>query len=209
MWLNSSTSGISSSSLLTRPFSLPGPVFEGGRENSFVWQDVLPADWAVSCSPGGRANVERSGALQRAGAGDVTSWHRVYLALLLKYLLVFIWHKHISKLTFCFVFTQIRVGALNSELLELRSQLEDAASVHERELHSFRETCTDLQSRADVALKEVDDAVQVRIWCSTNQRAHTSTCSDNHGIHVLCYFHHIRHGTSWENTIFSRECFLC
>lgn len=41
-------------------------------------------------------------------------------------------------------------------MLELRSQLEDAASVHERELHSLRETCIDLQSRADVALKEVD-----------------------------------------------------
>lgn len=50
---------------------------------------------------------------------------------------------------------QIRVGALNSELLELRSRLEDTASLHERELHSFRETCADLRSQADIALKEV------------------------------------------------------
>lgn len=64
------------------------------------------------------------------------------------------------KETLCFVLTQIRVGALNSEVLELRCRLEDAVSVHERELHSLRETCTDLQSRADVALKEVHDAVQ-------------------------------------------------
>ncbi len=64
---------------------------------------------------------------------------------------------------FCFSSVQIRVAALTSELHELRSQLEDAASVHERELHTLRETCTDLQSRADVALKEVDNAAPVRI----------------------------------------------
>lgn len=67
-------------------------------------------------------------------------------------------HKEL-KPTSCFVFfTQIRVGALTSELQEVRSQLEDAASVHERELESLRETCADLQSRADVAHKEVDGA---------------------------------------------------
>ena len=62
-----------------------------------------------------------------------------------------------------FVFSQIRVAALTSELLELRSQLEEAASVHERELHSLQEMCTDLQSRADVTLREVDYVVQVTI----------------------------------------------
>lgn len=62
---------------------------------------------------------------------------------------------------FCFVFPQIRVGALNGELLELRSQLEDAASVHERELHVLRETCADCRARADAALKEVDDDVHL------------------------------------------------
>ncbi len=62
----------------------------------------------------------------------------------------------------CVVFGQIRVGALSSELQELRSQLEDAAAIHERELHTLREACTDLQSRADVALKEVYDALQAR-----------------------------------------------
>lgn len=56
----------------------------------------------------------------------------------------------------CFV-PQIRVGALTSELQELHSQLEDAAAAHERTIHSLQETCTDLRSRADVALKEVDD----------------------------------------------------
>lgn len=62
---------------------------------------------------------------------------------------------------FCFfhfdfwVLTQIRVAALNSELQALRSQLEDATSLHEREFQSAREACTDLQSRADVALEEV------------------------------------------------------
>lgn len=50
---------------------------------------------------------------------------------------------------------------MNTELLALRSQLEDAASVQERELHSLRETCTDQQSRADIALKEVADAIKV------------------------------------------------
>uniref|UniRef100_A0A3P9BZZ5 Ciliary rootlet coiled-coil, rootletin n=1 Tax=Maylandia zebra TaxID=106582 RepID=A0A3P9BZZ5_9CICH len=51
---------------------------------------------------------------------------------------------------------QIRVGALTSEVLELRSQLEDAASARERELHSLQETCSDLRSRADIALKELE-----------------------------------------------------
>lgn len=36
LWLNSSTSVGCPSSRLTRSFSLPGPFFEGGRENSFV-----------------------------------------------------------------------------------------------------------------------------------------------------------------------------
>lgn len=57
-------------------------------------------------------------------------------------------------------FPQIRVGALTCEVLELRSQLEDAASARERELHSLQETCTDLRSRADIALKEVDHPLQ-------------------------------------------------
>lgn len=62
---------------------------------------------------------------------------------------------------FCFfhfdfwVLTQIKVAALNGELQALRSQLEDATSLHERELQSAREACTDLQARADVALEEV------------------------------------------------------
>lgn len=60
---------------------------------------------------------------------------------------------------------QIRVGALSSELQELRSQLEEAAASHERELHSLRETCTDLQQRADVALKEVRDEEVTRLSC--------------------------------------------
>ena len=47
------------------------------------------------------------------------------------------------------------MGALTGELLELRSQLEDAASLRERELHRLQESCTDLQTRADAALKEV------------------------------------------------------
>lgn len=51
---------------------------------------------------------------------------------------------------------QTRVEALTGELLELRSQLEDAVSLHKRELYSLRETCNDLQSRADVALRELD-----------------------------------------------------
>lgn len=45
-------------------------------------------------------------------------------------------------------------------MLELRSQLEDAASARERELHSLQETCSDLRSRADIALKEVDHPLQ-------------------------------------------------
>ena len=49
------------------------------------------------------------------------------------------------------------MGALSTELLLLRSQLEDAACDHERQLQSLRETCVDLQSRADAALKEVDE----------------------------------------------------
>lgn len=51
---------------------------------------------------------------------------------------------------------------MTSELQELHSQLEDAVSLHERESSSLRETCADLQSRADVALKEVGDPVQER-----------------------------------------------
>ena len=47
------------------------------------------------------------------------------------------------------------MGALTGELLELRSQLEDAASLHERDLHRLQESCTDLQTRSDAALKEV------------------------------------------------------
>lgn len=47
------------------------------------------------------------------------------------------------------------MAALSSELQALRSQLEDAASLHEREVQSAREACADLQSHADVALKEV------------------------------------------------------
>lgn len=49
------------------------------------------------------------------------------------------------------------MSSLNTELLELRSKLEDTAADHERELHSLRETCMDCQSRADVALKEVEN----------------------------------------------------
>lgn len=56
---------------------------------------------------------------------------------------------------------QVRVGALNSELLELRSRMEDAASLHERELHTLQETCADLQARADVTLKEVSNFVRM------------------------------------------------
>lgn len=59
---------------------------------------------------------------------------------------------------------QVRVGALSSELLELRSRMEDAASLHERDLHSLQETCADLRSRADVTLKEVANALQVPSW---------------------------------------------
>lgn len=55
-----------------------------------------------------------------------------------------------------FWYLQIRVRALTAELLELRSRMEDAASVYERELHSLRETGADFQTRADVAHKEVD-----------------------------------------------------
>ena len=49
------------------------------------------------------------------------------------------------------------MGALTIELLELRSQLEDADSVHDRELHRLQENCTDLQTHTDIALKEVRD----------------------------------------------------
>lgn len=49
------------------------------------------------------------------------------------------------------------MSSLSTELLELRSKLEDAAADHERELHSLTETCKDCQSRADVALKEVEN----------------------------------------------------
>ena len=137
----------------------PGSISEGGRENSFVWQGVLPAGWAVSCSPGGRADVERSSPLQRAGAGDVTSSFEFMFWYLLVLSYTNIWGSVTNGLS---VFTQIRVEALSSELLELRSHLEDAASVHERELHSLQETCADLQSRADVTLKEVDETVKFK-----------------------------------------------
>lgn len=72
-------------------------------------------------------------------------------------------HIRFSEVTLYYYlfFTQIRVAAMNTELLAVRSQLEDAASVHETELHSLRETCTDQQSRADIALKEVADAIKV------------------------------------------------
>lgn len=53
------------------------------------------------------------------------------------------------------VLPQFRVAALSGELQALRSQLEDAASLHEREVGSAREACAELQSHADVALKEV------------------------------------------------------
>ncbi|MED6270511.1 hypothetical protein CHARACLAT_011138, partial [Characodon lateralis] len=49
---------------------------------------------------------------------------------------------------------QIRVGALTGEMLELRSQLDEATSAHQRELNGLQELCSDLRSRADVALKE-------------------------------------------------------
>lgn len=54
----------------------------------------------------------------------------------------------------------MRVEALTGEMLVLRSQLDDTASAHQRELHGLQELCADLRSRADVALKEVHDAVQ-------------------------------------------------
>lgn len=60
-----------------------------------------------------------------------------------------------------FVSFQIRVGALSSELSELRSQLDHAASAHHRELQSLQETCSDLRSRAEVALKEANDSIDV------------------------------------------------
>lgn len=57
---------------------------------------------------------------------------------------------------------QIRVDALTNEMQELRSQLEDSASLHERELQTSQQTCVDLQSRVDVALKEVNDDGLIR-----------------------------------------------
>lgn len=57
------------------------------------------------------------------------------------------------------VLFQIRVGALTSELSELRSQLDGAVSAHHRELQGLQETCSDLRSRAEVALKEANDSV--------------------------------------------------
>lgn len=38
--------------------------------------------------------------------------------------------------------------------------MEDAAAGHEKDILSLNETCTDLRSRADVALKEVHDPSQ-------------------------------------------------
>lgn len=107
----------------------------------------MPADGAVSCSPGGRADVKRSRSLQRAGAGEATGILCEDLFFLNLFFFFF-------NSDFC-VTTQFRVAALNSELQALRSQLEDAASLHEREVQSAREACADLQSHADVALKEV------------------------------------------------------
>uniref|UniRef100_A0A8C7GH56 Ciliary rootlet coiled-coil, rootletin n=1 Tax=Oncorhynchus kisutch TaxID=8019 RepID=A0A8C7GH56_ONCKI len=52
---------------------------------------------------------------------------------------------------------QASVGALTIELLELRSQLEDTDSVHDRELHRLQENCTDLQTHTDIALKELEE----------------------------------------------------
>uniref|UniRef100_A0A8C8DBX3 Rootletin-like coiled-coil domain-containing protein n=1 Tax=Oncorhynchus tshawytscha TaxID=74940 RepID=A0A8C8DBX3_ONCTS len=52
---------------------------------------------------------------------------------------------------------QATVGALTSELLELRSQLEEAGSVHERELHRLQENSSDLQTHTDAALKELEE----------------------------------------------------
>uniref|UniRef100_A0A673XCW3 Ciliary rootlet coiled-coil, rootletin n=1 Tax=Salmo trutta TaxID=8032 RepID=A0A673XCW3_SALTR len=49
------------------------------------------------------------------------------------------------------------VGALTSELMELRSQLEEAGSVHERELHRLQENSSDLQTHTDAALKELEE----------------------------------------------------
>ncbi|KAK6321426.1 hypothetical protein J4Q44_G00084020 [Coregonus suidteri] len=49
------------------------------------------------------------------------------------------------------------VGTLTIELLELRSQLEEAGSVHDRELYRLQENCTDLQTHTDIALKELEE----------------------------------------------------
>ncbi|MEQ2179070.1 hypothetical protein GOODEAATRI_020816, partial [Goodea atripinnis] len=51
---------------------------------------------------------------------------------------------------------QIRVGALTGEMLELRSQLDEATSAHQRELNGLQELCSDLRSRSDMALKELE-----------------------------------------------------
>lgn len=125
-----------------------GAVSEGDRESSAVRQGVLPADGAVSCSPGGRADVQRSYAPRRAGAGDAPGrpWEHLFFLSLFSF-----WF----KFRFFCAISQFRVAALNHELQALRSQLEDADSLHERDVQSGREACADLQSHAEVALKEV------------------------------------------------------
>lgn len=109
-------------------------------------------------------------------------------------------------MTLWFVFTQIRVGALNSEVLELRSQLEDAASVHERELHSLRETCTDLQSRADVALKEVDDAVQDAVQIRGHIPPHVVTIMAFMSCVIVIVLDKVHHELFFFYLFFLREC---
>lgn len=52
-------------------------------------------------------------------------------------------------------YAQATVGALTEELQDLRSQLADAGDAHARELSRLQESCADLQTHAEAALKEV------------------------------------------------------
>ena len=51
--------------------------------------------------------------------------------------------------------SQATVAALNTELEELRGQLEEALSAHGRELSRLQDSCADQLTCADTALKEV------------------------------------------------------